>query len=472
MSATAATRKMTIGGGLESGGSTFGVVNPATGAVFAEAPQCTPDQLDAAMAAAAEAFVRWKADEELRRACLLRAADVMAGASDLIGPILTAEQGKPLRIAAAEAQVAAMWFRYYAALPNPRHLIRQDDKVLVETVRRPLGVVAAIAPWNAPVVVAAFKIAPAMLAGNTMVLKPSPFTPLSTLLMGELLRDVFPPGVLNVVSGGDDLGRYMSQHRVPNKISFTGSVATGKSIFASAASDLKHLTLELGGNDAAIVLDDANPVDVGEKLFWKAFQNSGQICAAVKRIYVHERIAAGVIETLTELARTVVVGDGMDERTQLGPINNRPQFDRVSALVSDALDHGAQATVGGKALDGPGYFFAPTVLVDLAEGVRIVDEEQFGPAVPVMTYRDVDDAVARANATTFGLSGSVWTADPERGAAIAERLECGTSLVNAHSELGPDQPLVGAKWSGIGAENGQWGLEGMTQLQVRYSATA
>jgi acyl-CoA reductase-like NAD-dependent aldehyde dehydrogenase len=311
-----------------------------------------------------------------------------------------------------------------------------------------------------------------MLAGNTVVLKPSPFTPLSTLLMGELLRDVFPPGVLNVVSGGDDLGRRMSEHPTPNKISFTGSVATGKSIFASAASDLKHLTLELGGNDAAIVLDDADAIHVGGKLFWKAFQNTGQICAAVKRIYVHERVAAGVIETITELARTVVVGDGMDERTELGPINNRPQFDRVSTLVSDALAHGAQATVGGKALDGPGYFFAPTVLVDLAEGVRIVDEEQFGPAVPVMTYRDVDDAVARANATTYGLSGSVWTADPERGAAVAERLECGTSLVNAHSELGPDQPLVGAKWSGIGAENGQWGLEGMTQLQVRYSAKA
>jgi acyl-CoA reductase-like NAD-dependent aldehyde dehydrogenase len=176
-----------------------------------------------------------------------------------------------------------------------------------------------------------------------------------------------------------------------------------------------------------------------------------------------------VIETLTELARTVVVGDGMDEHTQLGPINNRPQFDRAAGLVEDALQHGARATVGGKALDGPGYFFAPTVLIDLAEGVRIVDEE-FGPAVPVMTYRDVDEAVARANATTFGLSGSVWTKDPERGAAVAERLDCGTSLVNAHSELGPDQPLVGAKWSGLGAENGQWGLEGMTQLQVRYAA--
>jgi acyl-CoA reductase-like NAD-dependent aldehyde dehydrogenase len=470
MSHAAGTQTMTIGGRSEPGETAFGVINPATGAVFADAPECGPAQLETAMRVAAEAFGDWKADEGFRRECLRRAADVMAGASDRIGPLLTAEQGKPLRIAGAEAQVAAMWFRYYAELPNPRQVIRQDESVLVEAVRRPLGVVAAIAPWNAPVVVAAFKIAPAMLAGNTVVLKPSPFTPLSTLLMGELLRDVFPPGVLNVVSGGDQLGRLMSQHPIPRKISFTGSVATGKAIFASAAPDLKHLTLELGGNDAAIVLDDADPAEVGEKLFWKAFQNTGQICAAVKRIYVHERVAVGVIETLTELARTVVVGNGMDERTQLGPINNRPQFDRVVGLVEDALHCGAQATVGGKALDGPGYFFAPTVLIDITEGVRMVDEEQFGPAVPVMTYRDLDEAVARANATTFGLSGSVWTSDPERGAAVAERLECGTSLVNAHSELGPDQPLVGAKWSGIGAENGQWGLEGMTQLQVRYSA--
>jgi acyl-CoA reductase-like NAD-dependent aldehyde dehydrogenase len=268
MSEMSAVQTMTIGGQPEAGGSTFGVINPATGAVFAEAPECTPEQLNGAMASAAEAFLTWKADEGFRRDCLRRAADVMAAASDRIGPLLTAEQGKPLRIAGGEAQVAAMWFRYYAELANPRQVIRDDDKALVEAVRRPLGVVAAIAPWNAPVVVAAFKIAPAMLAGNTVVLKPSPFTPLSTLLMGELLRDVFPPGVLNVVSGGDGLGRLMTDHPVPNKISFTGSVATGKAISSSAAPDLKHLTLELGGNDAAIVLDDADPTVVGEKLFW------------------------------------------------------------------------------------------------------------------------------------------------------------------------------------------------------------
>jgi acyl-CoA reductase-like NAD-dependent aldehyde dehydrogenase len=209
---------------------------------------------------------------------------------------------------------------------------------------------------------------------------------------------------------------------------------------------------------------------VGEQLFWKALQNNGQICAAVKRIYVHERLAPAVTDVLTELARTVQVGDGTVEGTQLGPINNLPQFERVQGLVDDALAHGARATVGGKALDGPGYFFAPTVLTDLTDGVRIVDEEQFGPAVPVVTYRDIDDVVARANATKYGLSGSVWTSDPERGRSVADRLECGTALVNSHSALGPDQPLVGAKWSGLGAENGRWGLEGMTQLQVRVTA--
>jgi acyl-CoA reductase-like NAD-dependent aldehyde dehydrogenase len=465
---TAAT--MTIGGGSVGTDATFGVINPATAAVFAQAPECSAAQLDLAMASARSAFEAWSQDLAYRRECLRRAAEVMAAASDDLGPLITAEQGKPLKDAGNEGRVAAMWLRYYAEFDYPDQVIRDDATSLVEVVQRPLGVVAAICPWNVPVVVAAFKIAPALRAGNTVVLKPSPFTPLSTLRMGELLAEVLPAGVLNVVSGGDDLGQWMTQHPTPAKISFTGSIATGQAIAASAAPDLKRLTLELGGNDPAIVLDDADPEAVGEQLFWKALQNNGQICAAVKRIYVHERLAPAVTDVLTELARTVQVGDGTVEGTQLGPINNLPQFERVQGLVDDALAHGARATVGGKALDGPGYFFAPTVLTDLTDGVRIVDEEQFGPAVPVVTYRDIDDVVARANATKYGLSGSVWTSDPERGRSVADRLECGTALVNSHSALGPDQPLVGAKWSGLGAENGRWGLEGMTQLQVRVTA--
>ena len=308
------------------------------------------------------------------------------------------------------------------------------------------------------------------MAGNTLVLKPSPFTPLSTLKIGELLRDVFPPGVFNVVSGGDELGAWMTSHPVPRKISFTGSVATGKKVAASAAPDLKRVTLELGGNDPAILLDDVDAADVADRVFRAAFANNGQVCSAVKRVYVPEALYDDVVEAFAAQARSQKVGDGTDPETQLGPINNKPQYERVSELVADAIKGGARAAAGGKPMDGPGYFFEPTILADLTDGTRIVDEEQFGPALPVIPYRDLEDAVERANATHFGLSGSVWSSDPQRAAEVAERLECGTAWANTHLALAPHQPFGGAKWSGLGVENGPWGLYGFTELQVLHRA--
>jgi acyl-CoA reductase-like NAD-dependent aldehyde dehydrogenase len=334
----------------------------------------------------------------------------------------------------------------------------------------PLGVVCAIAPWNAPVSLAMWKVAPALVAGNTMVLKPSPFTPRSTLKVGEVLRDVLPPGVLNVVSGKDPLGASMTAHAVPRKISFTGSVATGKKVAAAAAPDLKRVTLELGGNDPAIVLDDVDVDAVVDKLFWGAFQNNGQVCSAIKRVYVPEKLHDQIVEGLAERARSVKVGAGGEPDVKLGPINNRPQFDRVSELVADALAGGAVAAAGGKAIDGDGYFFEPTILTGLSDGSRIVDEEQFGPALPVVSYRDVDDVVDRANGTHFGLSGSVWGTDVDRATAVANRLECGTAWINTHLALAPHQPFGGAKWSGIGVENGTWGLLGFSEPQVIHTA--
>ncbi|HEX9548821.1 MAG TPA: aldehyde dehydrogenase family protein, partial [Acidimicrobiales bacterium] len=325
-------------------------------------------------------------------------------------------------------------------------------------------------PWNFPLILAAWKIAPALLAGNTMVLKPSPFTPLTTLKMGELLASVLPPGVLNVVSGGDELGSWMTAHPVPRKISFTGSVATGKRVAAAAAPDLKRVTLELGGNDPAILLDDVDPATVADSVFRGAFANNGQVCSAIKRVYVPEAIYDSVVDALAEKARAAKVGDGTLPDTELGPINNKPQFERVSGLVADAIAGGARAAAGGKPIDGPGYFFEPTILADVTDGVRIVDEEQFGPALPVIAYRDIDDALARANATHFGLSGSVWGADAERAGQVAEQLECGTAWVNTHLAVAPHQPFGGAKWSGIGVENGSWGYYGFTELQVVHRA--
>lgn len=461
---------MIIDGERVGAPTTFGVINPATGEVHADAPDCTREQLDQAFDAAAKAQIDWRRDEGARRDALRRCAEVLYGAAERIGPVLTAEQGKPLKAAQLELLGAGFWMTYFADLETPREVIQDDDRAYAEVVRRPMGVVAAITPWNFPIVLASWKIAPALLAGNTMVLKPSPYTPRATLLVVEALNEVLPPGVLNVVSGGDELGRWMTAHPVPRKISFTGSVGTGKHVAASAAPDLKRVTLELGGNDPAILLDDVDVETVSEKLFEGAFGNSGQICSAIKRVYVPEALHDDVVEALATRAGATTVGDGMDPETDLGPIQNRPQYDRVGELVADALAHGARAAAGGAPADGPGYFFPPTILTGVAEGTRIVDEEQFGPAIPVIPYRDLDDVVARANATTFGLSGSVWSADTDRAGAVAEQLECGTAWVNAHLSMAPHQPFGGFKWSGVGVENGPWGLASFTEVQVQYRA--
>ena len=457
---------MTIGGDTVPAADSFGVINPANGDVFAHAPDCTREQLDAAFDSAAKAQRDWKLDEAVRRDTLLKVADALFASAAELAPILTAEQGKPLAEANVEVFASAIWCQYFANLETPPQVIQDDDEARVEVVRRPVGVVAAITPWNFPLTLAFWKIAPALLAGNTLVLKPSPFTPLSTLKTVELLRGVIPPGVVNVVSGGDELGAWMTSHPVPRKVSFTGSIETGKKVAMAAAPDLKRVTLELGGNDPAIVLDDADPAVVGKAIFAGAFNNNGQVCSAIKRVYVPEALYDQVVEVLADQAGKVKVGEGTEPDSKLGPINNAPQFERVKELVGDALSHGASAVTGGKAMDRPGYFFEPTILTDLTDGTRIVDEEQFGPALPVISYRDVDDVVARANATHFGLSGSVWGADADRAADVANQLECGTAWVNTHLALAPQQPFGGVKWSGIGVENGPWGLAEFSEIQV------
>jgi len=457
---------MTLSGSAAPAENTFPVVNPATGKAFADCPDASPAQLDAALVSADEAFRSWRTDLAARREALLRCANAMREAAPTIGRILTQEQGKPLADAIGEVMGASVWFQITAGLPLDTEILQDDDQLRVELHRKPLGVVAAITPWNYPVLLAVWKIAPALLAGNTLVLKPSPFTPLSSLKMGEVLREALPPGVFSVVTGGDGLGQMICEHPAVRKISFTGSVPTGKRIAATAAPDLKRVTLELGGNDPAIILGDVDPKPVAEKIFRAAFQNSGQVCVAVKRLYVHESIYGAVLDEVAELARSVRVGDGLEEGTEYGPINNAPQLARVSELVDDARAAGASVVAGGAPLDREGYFYAPTIVADVAEGTRLVDEEQFGPALPVMPFRDVDDAIERANASHFGLGASIWTADTERGADLARRLDCGTAWVNQHLNLLPNAPFGGSKWSGIGVENGPWGLAAFTEFQV------
>lgn len=461
---------MTIGGASVSTDATFGVINPALGTVHAEAPDCTPQQLDRAFGAAAQAYRSWKKDESGRRKALHAAGDLLMSKANDLAPVLTGEQGKPLADAVFEIIGSGWWLKHFADMPIPHEVIRDDDAAYVEVIRRPMGVVAAITPWNFPLMLACWKVAPALLAGNTVVLKPSPYTPLTTLVFGELMREVLPPGVLNVVSGRDPLGALMTAHPVPRKISFTGSVATGKRVAEAAASDLKRLTLELGGNDPAIVLDDADPAEVAPKIFGYAFQNNGQLCSAIKRVYAPERLYDDLVDALAEIARSTRVGNGLDEGVQYGPVNNRPQLDRVTELVADAVGRGGRAAAGGKPIDGPGFFHQPTVLADVDDGFRVVDEEQFGPVLPVVKYTSVDDVVDRANGSHFGLCGSVWGTDADRASEVAGELECGTAWVNTHFAVHPDQPFGGHKWSGVGSENGRLGVEGFTEVQVRHRA--
>src|SRR5271154_2865953 len=306
----AAGNTMTIDGKWVKGSKSTGVINPATGKIFAEVPDCSKAELDQAMNAAQKAFPSWSKDINARRKVLQDCAAALQQPPEGLARTLTLEQGKPLDKAAQEIMLTSMWCGYTAMLDLPAEVLMDTPDSKIEIKRKPLGVVAAITPWNYPIMLGMWKIAPALLAGNTVVLKPSPYTPITTLMLGEILRDIVPPGVFNVISGGDELGSWMTSHPVPRKISFTGSVATGKQVAAAAAPDLKRVTLELGGNDPAIVLDDVDPAAIADKLFWGAFQNNGQVCSAIKRVYVPERLYGQVVEALAERARTVKVGEG------------------------------------------------------------------------------------------------------------------------------------------------------------------
>ncbi|GAA4753041.1 aldehyde dehydrogenase family protein [Nocardioides endophyticus] len=461
---------MTIDGKPAETFETFDVVNPATGKVAATAPECTPAQLDEAMASAAHAFTTWRTDDGVRRQALRDLADAVEARHDELVALLVKETGKPLAVAAGEVASVGPWIRYYAELEWPHKVIQDDETALIEVAHRPMGVVAAITPWNGPVGMWSWKIAPALRGGNTVVLKPSPFTPLSTLLLGEIGASVLPPGVINIVTGGDALGKLMTAHPTPRKVSFTGSIGGGRSVAVSAAQDLKRVTLELGGNDAAIILDDADIPVAAATLFAFSMFNCGQICCIPKRIFVPSSRYEEVVEAFAAAAAATKTGDPTDPTTTMGPLTTKPQLDRVSELVADAVDNGARVVAGGKPVEGAGYFFEPTVFADVAEGFRIVDEEQFGPAIPLLKYETVEEAVQRANATEYGLSGSVWSKNVARAKAVAEQLECGTAWVNCHAMLPSNAPFSGAKHSGVGVANGEDGLLSFTEQQVVHTA--
>jgi acyl-CoA reductase-like NAD-dependent aldehyde dehydrogenase len=448
-------------------GGRLDVINPATGRVFARCPSAGRAELDRAVAAARDALAQWRERSfDERRAAIRHMAQVLRDHQSELAELLTLEQGKPLGQSRDEIARAATQSEGMAQIPIEPEVLLDDATRRIELRYFPLGVVGIITPWNAPINLAAGPLTSALYTGNTAVLKPSPYTPLTTLKLGELLREVFPRGALNVLAGGDELGQWMSEHPGIDKISFTGSVASGKKVMASAAGTLKRVTLELGGNDAAIVLDDVDPKTIAPKLFFASFVNSGQVCMAIKRIYAHERIYDALCSALAEEARKARIGSGLDPATQLGPIQNEEQYERVVGILEDTRRSGARILAGGELTGGPGYFFPPTIVADIDEGSRLVREEQFGPIVPVLKFREVDDAVRRANDTRYGLSGSVWSRDPERAAAIAARLEVGTAWVNQHRATSATVPFGGAKESGIGRQYSVLGLKSYMEPRV------
>lgn len=375
------------------------VHDPANGQPVGAAARASQAQVDQAVQAAVLAQPAWAASAEARREALRQAAAVVREHATELAELVTREQGRPLHFTQGEVAGVVATFEHYAGLPEaPAQILRDDGERLIRIVQRPLGVVAAITPWNVPLILLALKLAPALHAGNTLVAKPSEHTPLSTLLLARLLKDVFPAGVLNVVAGAGEVGERLARHPQVRHVTFTGSVATGKRLYAAGADDFKRLTLELGGNDAALVLEDADLDAIVEPLFWGAFWNSGQVCFAIKRLYVHESLFERLVAALAERAGRTRLGHGLDAQTELGPLTNRQQLERVEALVADARAQGAHVHSGGQRLEGPGHFYPPTIVSGIGAGVALVDEEQFGPVLPVIPFRDVEDAITQTDA--------------------------------------------------------------------------
>ncbi len=451
----------------------FEVKNPSTGMVVALAPDAAPDDLDRAVEAADAAFKTWsqKSDAELQEACEAVTAKI-AEHSEELAEIVTLEQGKPLNGLGSRWELggAAAWAGYTSGLNLPVKVLQDNEEGRVELHRKPLGVVGSITPWNFPVMIAVWHVLPALRTGNTVVIKPSPLTPLSTIRMVELMNEVLPAGVVNVVTGRDDsdqpIGAAMSSHPKVRKIVFTGSCATGEKVMRSAAETMKRLTLEMGGNDAGIVLPDVDPKAIAEGLFWGGFINNGQTCACMKRLYVHESVYDEVCRALVDFAKNIPMGDGMDEASILGPIQNQMQYDKVKMLVDDAKTKG-RVLLGGE--PGDGLFFPATIIADLNDDDPLVNQEQFGPALPIIKYSDIDDVIARANASDNGLGGSVWSNDIAKAKEVALKMECGSVWINKHGAIQPNAPFGGVKKSGIGVEFTEDGLLEYTDAQVVFS---
>jgi acyl-CoA reductase-like NAD-dependent aldehyde dehydrogenase len=450
------------------GGRTM--IDPATGEVVGRAPKHTLADLEAAVTAARAAQPEWAARGHAERSALLNAAaEAVEANAEALAELLSREQGKPLNGPNARFEVGACaaWLRATAALELEPEILVDEDGTKAELHYRPLGVVGAIGPWNWPMMIHTWQIAPSLRMGNTVVVKPSGYTPLSVLALVHVLNQVLPADVLHVVTGDREIGERLVAHPGVDKIMFTGSTPAGKAIIRNSADNVKRLTMELGGNDAGIVLPDVDPKAIAETLFWGAFLNTGQTCAALKRLYVHAEVYDAVCEALTEIAGSMPMGVGLDENNVLGPLQNQAQYDIVADLVEKARAGGGRVLIGGNPdQDQPGYFYPATLVADLDNDNPLVAEEQFGPALPIVKYTDLEEAITMANSLEVGLGASVWSADPAKAREVAARIEAGTVWINKHGNVDPRIPFGGAKQSGYGLEFGVEGLKHLGAPQV------
>jgi acyl-CoA reductase-like NAD-dependent aldehyde dehydrogenase len=468
------TYSMIINGKPVNAAATINVINPATEEVFAMVAAGDTSHVDAAVAAARAAFPAWSSTPDAERQRLIHGlAGLLEANMPELMELVTLESGKPMGGlngvgSGMEVGGSIAWTQFTASLSLPVEVIQDTAEARIEVHRKPLGVVGSITPWNWPLMIAIWHVIPALRAGNTVIIKPSINTPVATLRFVELANTILPPGVFNIVTGtsSSGIGAAIARHPDINKIVFTGSTPAGKEIMVNGAGNLKRLTLELGGNDAGVVLPDVDIKEVAPKLFGVGFHNNGQTCACLKRLYVHESIYDELCAELVNIARQTVVGNGMNPGTQLGPVQNKSQLKFVKTLVEDAREQRARILCGGKEIPGPGYFFEPTLVADVSNGIRLVDEEQFGPVLPIIKYRDIDEAIRLANDNPNGLGGSIWSRDTAKAARLAQRLECGTAWVNEHGAIQPDAPFGGVKQSGLGVEFGHYGLEEYTSIQT------
>ncbi|MCJ2033966.1 aldehyde dehydrogenase family protein [Methylobacterium sp. J-068] len=454
-----------IDGQLVAGASEVPVVDPATEEIIAKAPVADRNQLEQAVAAAKSAFQTWRnVGHERRVEAIRKIADAVAARREEIARATTLEVGKPITAARMDVDLALLWARQVAEVSLEPEILQDDEQAYITMHRRPIGVVAAIIPWNFPFFQTVYKVIPAILTGNTVVVKPSPTTPLNAMILGEILQDVLPAGVVNIIGDNGHIGPLLAEHPDIGKVSFTGSTVAGRKVMASAAPTLKRVVLELGGNDAAIVLEDADVAKAARDIFTWAFMNSGQVCINIKRIFVHESIYDAFCDAFAGLADAAVVGHGLDETTQYGPVQNRRQYETALRCLEIAQRDG-KVIAGGARQDGKGYFVRPTVVRDIPDTSDLVREETFGPIRPIMKYSSIDDVVRRVNDTDYGLGGSVWGRDIDLAAKVAARIDSGTTWVNSHFALSPGVPFGGRKQSGLGTE---FGLDGIHEYTDRH----